>query len=95
MDWMYGEVGRYKRQMMQWARMNDHFGDMVIDERFFDPEVDGPESIGDAAVALDFGRPPYKDTGAEGAPAGPAEPDRFDSVGQMTNLHTSPLSSAS
>jgi len=98
MDWMYGEVGRYTRQTMQWARMNDHFGDMVIDERFFDPEVDGPESIGDAAVALDFGRPPYKDTGAEGAPAGPAEPDRpdrFDSVGQMTNLHTSPLSSAS
>ena len=41
MDWMYGVVGRYQRQMMQWARLNDYFGDMAIDERFFDPEVEG------------------------------------------------------
>ena len=65
MDWMYGEVGRYKRQMMQWARLNDYFGDAVIDERFFDPEVEGPETLGNPAAALDFGRAPYKDTSDE------------------------------
>ena len=63
MDWMYGVVGRYKRQMMQWARLNDYFGDMVIDERFFDPDVDGPEGIGDPTRTLDFGLPPLKDNG--------------------------------
>ena len=61
MDFMYGVVGRYQRQMMQWARLNDYFGDMVVDERFFDPEVEGPEGIGNPAASLDFGRPPYGD----------------------------------
>jgi hypothetical protein len=67
MDWMYGEVGHYKRQMMQWVRINDYFHDMAIDERFFDPEVDGPESIGDPATALDSGGAPLKDTNDEPA----------------------------
>jgi len=65
MDFMYGVVGRYQRQMMQWARLNDYFGDMVVDERFFDPEVEGPEGIGNPAASLDFGRPPYGDTDDE------------------------------
>jgi hypothetical protein len=53
MDWMYGEVGHYKRQMMQWARLNDCFNDTMIDERFFDPEVEGPEGMGNPAAALE------------------------------------------
>ena len=65
MDLMYGVKGRYKRQMMQWARINDYFGDMVIDEPFFDPDVEGPEGMGNPAVSLDFGQPPYKDTNDE------------------------------
>jgi len=72
MDLMYGVVGRYQRQMMQWARQNDYFGDMVIDERFFDPEAEGPESIGNPAAALDCGNPPLGDTGDEPAFAGTA-----------------------
>jgi radical SAM superfamily enzyme YgiQ (UPF0313 family) len=65
MDWMYGEAGHYKRQMMQWARLNDYFGDTVIDERFFDPDVEGPEGIGNAAAALEGGGAPLKDTSDE------------------------------
>jgi anaerobic magnesium-protoporphyrin IX monomethyl ester cyclase len=65
MDWMYGVVGRYQRQMMQWVRINDYFGDMVIDERFFDPSVEEPESIGHAQAALEGGGAPLKDTGDE------------------------------
>ena len=65
MDWMYGVVGRYQRQMMQWVRLNDYFGDMVIDKSFFDPSVEGPESIGNAQAALEGGGAPLKDTGDE------------------------------
>jgi len=65
MDLMYGVAGRYKRQMMQWARLNDYFGDTVVDERFFDPEVEGPEGMGNPAASLDFGLAPYKDTNDE------------------------------
>jgi hypothetical protein len=72
MDLMYGVVGRYRRQMMQWARQNDYFGDMVIDERFFDPEAEGPESIGNPAAALDCGAAPLGDTGDEAVFAGAA-----------------------
>jgi radical SAM superfamily enzyme YgiQ (UPF0313 family) len=61
MLWMYGEKGRFKRQMKQWARLNDFFGDMVFDESFFDPEVEGPEGIGDPAAVVDYGAPPRKD----------------------------------
>jgi anaerobic magnesium-protoporphyrin IX monomethyl ester cyclase len=67
MVWMYGLKGRYKRQMMQWARLNDYFGDMVIDESFFDPDVEGPEGIGDPAAVLDFGSAPHKDRSGETA----------------------------
>jgi hypothetical protein len=67
MDFMYGEVGRYQRQMRQWLRVNDFFGDQVIDERFFDPEVEGPEGMGNPAAALDGGVAPYKDTNDEPA----------------------------
>jgi radical SAM superfamily enzyme YgiQ (UPF0313 family) len=67
MDLMYGVKGRYKRQMMQWARINDYFGDLVIDESFFDPDVEGPESIGNPAASLDFGRAPLKDVSDEPA----------------------------
>jgi hypothetical protein len=66
-------VGRYQRQMMQWARQNDYFGDMVIDERFFDPEAEGPESIGNAAAALDGGGAPLSDTGDGSVFAGTAD----------------------
>jgi hypothetical protein len=66
-DWMYGVVGRYQRQMMQWVRLNDYFGDMVVDERFFDPSVDGPESMGDPDAALEGGGAPLKDTSDEPA----------------------------
>jgi radical SAM superfamily enzyme YgiQ (UPF0313 family) len=65
MDWMYGVVGRYRRQMRQWVRLNDYFGDMVVDERFFDPEVEGPESIGSAEASLQGGGAPLRDTGDE------------------------------
>ncbi len=67
MDWMYGVKGRYKRQMMQWARINDYFHDLVIDERFFDPDVEGPESIGNPEASQHFGVAPYKDTTDEPA----------------------------
>jgi hypothetical protein len=65
MDLMYGVVGRYQRQMRQWARQNDYFGDMAIDERFLDLEAEGPESIGNPAAALEGGRAPFGDTGDE------------------------------
>jgi hypothetical protein len=61
MLWMYGEKGRFKRQMMQWARINDFFGDMVIDESFFDLDEDGPDGIGDADASVDFGATPRGD----------------------------------
>jgi anaerobic magnesium-protoporphyrin IX monomethyl ester cyclase len=67
MDWMYGEAGRYRRQMMQWVRLNDYFGDTGIDERFFDPDVEGPEGIGVAAAADNGGGAPFKDTSDEPA----------------------------
>ena len=67
MIWMYGEQGRFKRQMLQWARLNDYFGDMSIDERFFDPDVEGPDGIGDPAGDADFGRAPFKDSSDEPA----------------------------
>jgi len=65
MDWMYGVVGRYQRQMMDWVRNNDYFGDMEVDERFFDPSVEGPESIGNPQAALEGGGPPIKDASDE------------------------------
>ena len=55
---MCGEKGRFRRQMTQCARLNGFFGDMVIDESFFDPDVDGPEGIGSPAASLDYGAPP-------------------------------------
>jgi len=67
MTWMYGEKGRFKRQMNQWARLNDFFGDMVVDESFFDPDADGAEGIGDPAASPGFGAPPRKDDGREAA----------------------------
>ena len=63
---MYGEKGRFKRQMNQWARLNDHFGDLVIDESFFDPDADGAESMG-AGDTVDYGAPPHTDTSQEPA----------------------------
>lgn len=66
MVWMYGEKGRFQRQMMQWARLNDFFGDMVLDPRFFDPEVEGPAGIGDPLSDLDYGAAPRKDGSREG-----------------------------
>jgi len=84
MDRMHGEIGRYKRQMRQWARLNDYFGDLVFDERFFDPEVEGPDGIGNRAAEFDYGCPPYKDSTDEPVsvrtrvrgpvPAAPGEP---------------------
>jgi anaerobic magnesium-protoporphyrin IX monomethyl ester cyclase len=62
MDFMYGEVGRYQRQVRQWLRVNDFFGDQVVDWRFFDPTVEGPDGIGNPAAALDGGHAPCKDT---------------------------------
>jgi radical SAM superfamily enzyme YgiQ (UPF0313 family) len=67
MDWMYGEAGHYKRQMMQWVRLNDYFNDAAIDERFFDPDVEGPEGMGNPTAALDGGGAPLKDTSEEPA----------------------------
>lgn len=67
MTLMYGEHGRFRRQMVQFARLNDYFGDMVVDERFFDPDVEGPDGLGDPSADLDYGLPPRKD-GAEPAP---------------------------
>jgi radical SAM superfamily enzyme YgiQ (UPF0313 family) len=64
---IYGEKGRFRRQMRQWARLNDYFGDMVIDEAFFDPDSEGPEGIGNPRAALDFGTAPRKDDGREAA----------------------------
>jgi anaerobic magnesium-protoporphyrin IX monomethyl ester cyclase len=72
MNWMYGEYGRYRRQMLQFARLNDYFGDMVIDERFFDPGVDGPEGIGDAAAEVDYGLAPHGDLAARPLKVHPA-----------------------
>lgn len=64
---MYGEVGHCTRQMMPWVRLNDYFNDTVIDERFFDPEVEGPEGIGNPAAALEGGGAPLEDTSEEPA----------------------------
>lgn len=72
MDWMYGVKGRYKRQMVQWARLNDYFGDMVIDESFFDPDSEGPDSIGDPDAAIEYGRAPFGDGGTRTDPAADA-----------------------
>ena len=63
---MYGEKGRFRRQMKQWARLNDFFGDMQLDESFFDPDAEGVEALG-AADTLDFGAPPHTDTSEEPA----------------------------
>ena len=54
--------------------MNDYFGDMVIDERFFGPNVDGPESIGHQPASLSDGRAPYADTCAGTTSVRTAEP---------------------
>lgn len=67
MLWMYGEKGRFRRQMLQWARLNDYFGDIVIDERFFDPDSHGPEGLGDPAAERDYGAHPRMDTSVEPA----------------------------
>ena len=67
MTWMYGEMGRFKKQMRQWAFLNDFFGDMNVDETFFEPESEGPDGIGDASAALDYGVPPRMDTAEEAA----------------------------
>jgi hypothetical protein len=67
MTWMYGEKGRFRRQMRQWARLNDYFGDMVVNHAFFDPGSEDPEGIGNTAAALDFGAAPRKDDGREAA----------------------------
>lgn len=67
MLWMYGEKGRFKLQMRQWARLNDYFGDTVIDERFFDLDSDGPEGLGNPAAERDFGAPPRMDSSIEPA----------------------------
>ena len=64
-----GEQGRFKRQMLQWARLNDFFGDMVIDESFFDMNADGPVGIGDEEANLHFGAIPRADRAPEDAPA--------------------------
>ena len=69
MVWMYGQKGRFKRQMLQWARLNDFFDDMEIDESFFDMNVDGPVGIGNAKAKFDFGDAPRADGAAEKAPA--------------------------
>ena len=66
---MYGEKGRFQRQMKQWARLNDFFGDMQLDESFFDPDAadgEGVEALG-AADTVDFGAPPHTDTSEEPA----------------------------
>ena len=52
--------------MKQWARLNDFFGDMQLDESFFDPDAEGVEALG-AADTLDFGAPPHTDTSEEPA----------------------------
>lgn len=67
MFWMYGEKGRFKRQMNQWARLNDYFGDMVIDEDFFDVDSEGPRGLGNAAAERDFGAHPRMDSATEPA----------------------------
>jgi radical SAM superfamily enzyme YgiQ (UPF0313 family) len=64
---MYGEKGRFRRQMNQWARLNDYFGDMVIDEDFFDVDSDGPYGLGNAAAERDFGARPRTDSATEPA----------------------------
>ena len=69
MIWAYGEKGRFKRQMLQWARLNDFFGDMVVDESFFDMDAAGPVGIGDEEASLDFGTVPRDDRASEDAPA--------------------------
>ncbi len=53
--------------MRQWARLNDYFGDIVIDERFFDLDSDGPEGLGNPAAEGDFGAPPHMDSSIEPA----------------------------
>ena len=58
---MYGEKGRFMRQMNQWARLNDFFGDMHIDPSFFDPDVEGPEGIGEPGAEEHYGTAPAKD----------------------------------
>ena len=63
---MYGEKGRFRRQMNQWARLNDFFGDMVIDESFFDPDAEGVEALG-SADTVEYGVPPHTDTSEEPA----------------------------
>lgn len=68
MTWMYGEKGRFKRQMLQWIRLNDFFHDMVIDESFFDMDVDGPVGLGDADASLDFGAVPRDERESNPAP---------------------------
>ncbi len=72
MIWMYGEKGRFKRQMLQWARLNDFFGDLVIDESFFEMNANGPVGIGDAEASLDFGAAPRADRASEDTPATPS-----------------------
>jgi hypothetical protein len=67
MLWMYGENGRFKRQMNQWARLNDYFGDIAIDEDFFDLDSDGPQGLGNAAAERDFGAHPRMDFAAKPA----------------------------
>jgi hypothetical protein len=38
---------------------------MAVDKRFFDPSVEGPESIGHLEAALEGGGAPLKDTADE------------------------------
>jgi radical SAM superfamily enzyme YgiQ (UPF0313 family) len=57
---MYGEKGRFKRQMKQWARLNDFFGDMQIDESFFNPDADGADALGQPDT-MDYGAYPHTD----------------------------------
>jgi hypothetical protein len=51
--------------MRQFVSINDYFGDMVVDKRFFDPSVEGPESIGSDQASLEGGGAPLRDTSDE------------------------------
>jgi hypothetical protein len=65
---------------------------MVIDERFFDPEVEGPETLGNPAASLDFGRVPYKDTSATPSYVRTVAAGRRDPIGAADRVNHFPSS---